>query len=172
MLMPPQPMFVTSTNATAVPLLATETEIFRVRRSVLFLIVPIIVVSTIGIALFLVLNAAGLPSQLLSGVRIGLIVAIVFIDLLILLDWLTTVYLLTNRRVQFRFGIIGQQTKTIALEQITNTEVQIGIFGRLFNYGTIEIDAANINSIILFRGISAPDTRKGQIDDAKLALGP
>ncbi len=170
--MPPAPSFVTTTAATPLPLLATETVLFQIRRSVLFLIVPVAIVSALGLALAFIAGRLGVPNQLFLALRIGIIIAILFIDLIIVLDWLTTVYLLTNRRVQFRFGIVGQQTKTIALEQITDAKVVIGIFGRLFNYGDVVIDAANINSQIVFHAITSPATRLEQINDAKLQLGP
>ncbi len=166
--MPPQPTVVT-TNATAAPLLSTETVIFRVRRSILFLLVPIIVVTIIGAILFFVVGTiTGLTVTFIPGLRLALIVVVLFIDILIFLDWFTTIYLLTDRRVQFRFGIIGEQTKTIALNQISDARTQIGIFGRLFNYGTVVIEAANLNSQMLFTGISSPEVRLQQINDARL----
>lgn len=170
--MPPDPVFVTTTRATAVPLLPSEQVIFQVRKHLLFLITPIILMTVVAGALFIVAGTLALPSQLVGGLRIGIAVVTLFIDLLIFLDWLGTTYLLTNRRVQFRFGIIGEQTKTIALGQITDTRVLIGVLGRIFNYGTVVVEAANINSEIQFRNISSAETRLEQINDAKLNLVP
>lgn len=170
--MPPNPMFVTTTRATAIPFSANESVIFKIRKSVLFLLVPIVLVSVVGVSLAVVINSLALPNQIATILRLGIVVAIIFVDLVMILDWLTTTYTLTNRRVQFEFGIISHQTKTITLSQITDVQDQIGILGRIFNYGNVRIEAANINSEILFRGISSPGTRKSQIDDAQLAVGP
>ncbi len=164
--MPPNPTFITTTRATAIPLLASETLIFKIRKSLLFLIFPILFVSAAGIVLSIVFNTISFPNQLTFFIRVGIIVAIIFVDLVIALDWLTTVYTLTSRRVQFSFGIIGQQVKTISLEQVTDATSQFGIFGRIFGYGTISIVAANINSVILFKGISAPKAKLDLINEA------
>ncbi|MFA6082361.1 MAG: PH domain-containing protein [Patescibacteria group bacterium] len=167
--MPPNPQVITTTRATAVPMLSSETEIFRVHKSYFFLIAPIIFVSLVGIALIIAINVLSnqIPTNLINYLRIGIIAMIVFIDALIWFDWLTTIYTLTNRRIQYRFGVIGEQTKTIALDQITDNKVVIGIFGRIFNYGDVVIDAAHINSTISFKGIGSAESRKDQIDNAK-----
>lgn len=162
--MPPDSTFVTTTRATAVALLSSETVIFRVRKDILFLIIPLILMTGIGVALFLVINALHVVPILIPYVRLGVLVVTLFIDLIIFLDWLGTVYTLTNRRVQYRFGIVGEQNKTISLNQITDSRVQISILGRIFNYGSVIIEAANINSQITFRGIKAPEDRLNQIN--------
>ncbi|GEM_PF-3152728 len=170
----PPPILVTTTHATPIPLMGSETTIFQVRRSIVLLIIPLLFVTLIGLALYLTVSSLGgvLPASFITFLHIGIIVAVAFIDLIIFVDWLTTLYTLTNYRVQFRFGIVGQQTKTIALQQVTNTKVEIGIIGRIFGYGSVVIEAANINSTITFRGIAGADGRKQQIDDATLAIGP
>lgn len=167
--MPPSPTFITTTRATAVPMLASESLIFKTRRSVLFLILPIIFVSVVGVVLAIVFNQISLSDQIVLFMRLGIIVAIVFVDLVIVLDWLTTQYTLTSRRVQFSFGIIGQQVKTISLEQVTSADTQFGILARIFGYGTILIVAANINSQISFKGISDPKTKLDLINAAVIA---
>ncbi len=171
--MPPANLFVTTTRASALPFLSNETVIFRLRRSLLFLILPILIVSLVGLALYLVITSqSGLPSTLANPIRFGIIGITLFIDLLIFLDWFTTTYVLTNRRVQYQFGIVGRQTKTISLEQITNSTVKISLFGRLFNFGNVVIDAANINSQIIFGSITNASTHLEQINEAQLGRTP
>lgn len=163
----PNPTNITVTSrATAVPLLSTETVVFKSRKSLWLMIVPLFFIIAVVVLLVFALQIqlVGFNSQLKMYLYIGIAVVTFFITTIIVLDWLSTIYTLTNRRVQWRFGIIGEQTKTIALNQITNTKLTIGIFGRIFNYGNITIEAANINSTIIFKGISSAKIKKDQID--------
>jgi uncharacterized membrane protein YdbT with pleckstrin-like domain len=166
--MPPTNITVTN-RANPVPLLSTESVVFKSRKSTWLLATPLFIVVVIGVVLILVVNFQIKSSlgNLSNYLVLAIAVVTGFISLIIVLDWLTTVYTLTNRRVQWRFGIVGEQTKTITLNQITNTKVMIGIFGRALNYGDVVIEAANINSNITFKAIPNPNTKKEQIDNAQ-----
>lgn len=54
-----------------------------------------------------------------------------------LLSYGNTYYAYTNRRVIIRSGIVGANFKTIDYDKISDVEVSINLFERLFNTGTI-----------------------------------
>lgn len=163
----PDPTNITVTSrATAVPLLSTETVIFKARKSVWPMFISLFTVIVISVALIVVIAIQLKQFGFSRYLEIGIAVVSGFIGLIVVLDWLTTIYTLTNRRVQWRFGIIGEQTKTITLNQVTDSRVLIGIAGRVFNYGDVIVEAAHINSTIVFKTIPSPQTKKELIDSA------
>jgi membrane protein YdbS with pleckstrin-like domain len=56
-----------------------------------------------------------------------------------------THYAITDKRIIFQAGVVGRDFKMIDFDQITNAEVQVGLFDKLFgagNTGTIKIATA------------------------------
>lgn len=159
----PSDLVYTTTKSYALPLLPNEKLIFALRKNFVFLLAPAIFATiAIGVLGFIMLSI--IPSGFIMWARIVLIFVVLFVDLIIVLDWSTTVYLVTDKRIQYRFGIVGEKVLTIPVDQITDTALEISLLGRLFNYGTVRIESANLNSTILFRNISNASERKNQID--------
>jgi len=99
-------------------------------------------------------------------IEIIYISAFVFVGLMIFLSWIRTEYILTSKRVEWRFGIIGQSVLSIALDHIENILLSISIIGRIFNFGNIKIEPAGLTSSIKFSEVSDPQRRKEQIEEA------
>lgn len=55
-----------------------------------------------------------------------------------------TVYVITNKRVIIKSGLIGADIRSIFFEKIKSTFVNVGILGKIFGTGTIMIDSGNI----------------------------
>lgn len=55
-----------------------------------------------------------------------------------------TVYVITNKRVIIKSGLIGADMRSIFFEKIKSTFVNVGILGKIFGTGTIMIDSGNI----------------------------
>jgi membrane protein YdbS with pleckstrin-like domain len=53
------------------------------------------------------------------------------------LHWKTTELAITNKKVIAKFGFISRTTVEILVPRIESVQVHQGIFGRIFNYGTI-----------------------------------
>ncbi len=60
-----------------------------------------------------------------------------FFFLLAYLHWKTTELAITNKKVIAKFGFISRTTVEILVPRIESVQVHQGIFGRIFNYGTI-----------------------------------
>ena len=129
------------------------------------MVIPLFIVIAISTALIITIIIQLKGFYFSTYLEFGIAIVSGFILWIIVLDLLTTIYTLTNRRVQWRFGIIGEQTKTITLNQVTDSRVLIGITGRVFNFGDVIVEAAHINSTIIFKAIPAPETKKELIDN-------
>lgn len=159
-----------SSAATSLPLLSNEQIIFRARPHFIIPFSFILAIWAVG-TLFLwllikfeIINFIPQISPLI--IEIIYISAFVFVGLIIFLSWLKTEYILTSKRVEWRFGIIGQSVLSIALGHIENILLSISIIGRIFNFGNIKIEPAGLTSSIKFNGIADPQKHKEQIEEA------
>lgn len=167
----PQPSVVSvSSSASPMPLLADEEIIFRAKPNFIIPLSLILLVWTVGgLFLLLIINFGALNSLFFISPMVFKVIylsAFFFVGFIVFLSWLNTEYLLTNKRVEWRFGIIGEKVVGIALEKIQNIVLQIGIIGRIFNFGNIEVEPAGISYSVKFGGISKPTLHKNQIEEA------
>ena len=159
-----------SSSATSLPLLANEQIIFRARPHFIIPFSFIFIIWAVGGLFLWLLIKFGtinfipqISPQIIETIYIS---AFVFVGLIIFLSWIRTQYILTNKRVEWRFGIIGQGVLSIALDRIENIFLTISIIGRIFNFGNLKIEPAGLTASIKFDEIPHPQKRKGQIEEA------
>jgi uncharacterized membrane protein YdbT with pleckstrin-like domain len=58
-------------------------------------------------------------------------------------QWLSTQYVFTDRRIITRFGILSKHGRDMPLSKVNNVSFEVSMFGRLLNYGRLEIDSAS-----------------------------
>ena len=59
----------------------------------------------------------------------------------------TTEYLITNKKVYEKYGWISTHTDEMPLSKIENVTVTYTFWGKIFNYGTVNIQGANHNNV-------------------------
>lgn len=69
----------------------------------------------------------------------------------------------TNKRVILKRGIISRKTEEMKLKSIETVEIDQGIFGRIFGFGTVKITGRG-TSDFMFKGIDDPMSVKRQIE--------
>jgi uncharacterized membrane protein YdbT with pleckstrin-like domain len=69
----------------------------------------------------------------------------------------------TNKRVILKKGIIGRKTEEMKLSSIETVEIDQGIWGRLFGFGTVRITGRGISDLV-FKGIDDPLSVKRRIE--------
>ncbi len=57
--------------------------------------------------------------------------------------WFTTQYVFTSRRIIIRRGMVTKQGRDMPLAKVNNVSFNVGIMGRMLNYGTLEIESAS-----------------------------
>jgi uncharacterized membrane protein YdbT with pleckstrin-like domain len=65
-------------------------------------------------------------------------------------------YVLTNHRVIRNTGLLNQQSMDSRLDKVNNIEHRQTLWGRLLNFGDVEIDTASETGAAVFRNISHP----------------
>lgn len=142
---------------------------FILMRSIIFEIALILVIfaATITASIFLQDNP-WLPVVIIAGVVLLLIPIITGTrDILV---WANHQFIITNRRVMQITGIINKNVIDSSLEKVNDVKMEQSIFGRLFDYGDIQILTASELGVNLFRKIDDPIHFKTAMLNAKAAL--
>ena len=69
----------------------------------------------------------------------------------------------TNKRVILKNGIISRHTEEMKLSSIETVEIEQGIWGRMFGYGTVKLTGSGISDV-KFRNIDDPMQVKRDIE--------
>src|SRR3954466_16052355 len=89
--------------------------------------------------------------------------------LLLLVGWLrriTTRYLITNRRLQIRRGLIAKHVEETRVDRVVDVTVHQGVFDRILQIGSVDFDNASAQQGDLFRfaGVAQPERVVRAID--------
>lgn len=126
----------------------------------------IILMFLLGAAFFTTRTAWEVSPYLSIG--LGIIAFLVLLSGVIdFLRWRNEKFLLTDRRVIHLRGIINKTTMDSSLEKINDVQMRQTFFGRMFNYGDLEVQTANENSDNFFGNIRAPLEFKRAMLNAK-----
>jgi uncharacterized membrane protein YdbT with pleckstrin-like domain len=86
----------------------------------------------------------GLGYTLLLGVIVlGWLVIAVWRGLIPFLRWFTTHFVITDRRIMYRSGIITRQGIDIPMARINSVQFRHGLIDRMFKTGTLIVESAS-----------------------------
>ena len=88
-----------------------------------------------------------------------------------ILIWSNHEYLVTNRRVIQISGIFNKNVVDSSLEKVNDVKMTQSFFGRMFDYGDVEILTASEIGVNLFKRIGDPIKFKTAMLNAKEKLG-
>ena len=88
-----------------------------------------------------------------------------------LLIWYNRQFIVSNRRVMQVNGIINKNVIDSSLEKVNDVKMSQSFFGRIFNYGNVEILTASELGVNLFQRIEDPVHFKTAMLNAKEKLG-
>jgi uncharacterized membrane protein YdbT with pleckstrin-like domain len=117
-------------------------------------LIPVVVVGALALVLAAVAYHVQQPVVALVLLAVAVIAGLVFF-------WKDFVrrandYVLTNHRLIQESGILSRRSIDSRLDKINNVEYRQSLWGRLLNYGDVEIDTASDAGISVFRNISHP----------------
>jgi len=126
------------------------------------------------IILTLVLIAAVLAAMTIYPLAVvGFILVLVPLGGMLrdILIWNNHEYLVTNRRVIQISGIFNKDVVDSSLEKVNDVKMNQSFFGRMFDYGNVEILTASETGVNLFKRIGDPVKFKTAMLNAKEKLG-
>jgi uncharacterized membrane protein YdbT with pleckstrin-like domain len=156
-------------------LLGQKEKIILVSRQHWFILARSIFLEVSLILILLVISIVGAISFPHLAI---LVIVIAFVLLLIpiatmtkdILEWTNRQYIVTNRRVIQISGIINKNITDSSLEKVNDVKMMQSVFGRMFDYGDIEILTASELGVNLFSKISEPIKFKSAMINAKEEL--
>lgn len=90
---------------------------------------------------------AALPALIFSillSMTLVLIPVAIVIMLVVAVRIYSTELAITNKRVIAKFGFISRNTVELKLDRVEGLRVNQGIFGRIFNYGTVVVSGTGV----------------------------
>ncbi len=140
---------------------------FILVRAIVFEIVIILILIALTITTGTYLSEFALLIGAVGTILLLLPLATMMRDIL---DWTNRQFVVTNRRVVQISGILNKNVTDSSLEKVTDVKLEQSAFGRLFNYGDIEILTASEFGVNLFRRIEEPIIFKIAMLNAKERL--
>lgn len=111
-----------------------------------------------GTAVWIVLGAA--------------LVAAVWLWLVPLLQWRSTVYVLTSKRLHRRSGFISKAGRSIPLGRVNDVSFRASLWERILRSGTLRVQSASEQGMMTLRHVPDPEMLKTKIYEAIDALSP
>lgn len=127
-------------------------------------LLSVLIVAVSGIVVIVMSNQLGLLALVLLIVPIA---RFVYHFLL----WTNREYIITNRRVIQIDGVINKNVTDSSLEKVNDVKMSQSVFGRMLDYGNVEILTASELGVNLFRRINSPIKFKTAMLNSKEALG-
>jgi hypothetical protein len=128
----------------------------------IFLIIALIVIS------FILLPMVAFPVVPLGFVLVLVPLIGMVRDFLI---WYNRQYIVTNRRVIQTAGVFSKDVVDSSLEKVNDVKLSQSFWGRMFDYGDVEILTASEVGANVFRSIGGPIEFKTTMLNAKEKLG-
>jgi len=156
-------------------LMGEHEKVVHVARQHWFILVRAIFLE---IALILLIFAAAITVGVLFTPYVLIAVAIGFMLMLLpigymthdILTWSNREYIITNRRVMQIYGVFNKNVTDSSLDKVNDVKMTQSAFGRLFDYGDVEILTASELGANLFRFIESPVHFKTDMLNAKEKL--
>lgn len=86
--------------------------------------------------------------------------------LYLILNWVNTVYEITDKEVVYRTGIIGKRARAYDMSNVQSSYVEQSILGRLFNFGKVTLYSPALKSDLYFSDVPNPQMFKAAVDIA------
>lgn len=148
-------------------LLVTRQHWFLLFRNILFELV-LILITIVVVTLILVLNPLSGPLTVFGYLLVLLPLATLIRDFMV---WNSHKYIITTRRVIQIFGVFNKNVTDSSLEKVNDVKLEQSYFGRMFNFGDVEILTASELGINRFTSIGNPIEFKTTMQNAKFKLG-
>ncbi len=131
------------------------------------LVLPAALLLLVGIADFTVLSPANVNSIYVPHLRTILslgVIAFALIWLIVVwITWQSIVYTLTDQRITIEAGVFSRQEKIIPIDRVQDCTTRQSLFGRMLNYGRIEVDAAGAQGAEVLASIPSPGKFRDEV---------
>lgn len=126
-----------------------------INRKVMVFNLAIFLIVVVGLSFFFFSQEAfsystnNIP-KVLAGTTIGLGIFVVglIISLISFLSNYVKIYVITDKRVLIKSGLIGTDFNSIYFTEVKTANVNVGLIDKIFSVGTINIDTGKIETVV------------------------
>ncbi|MEA2003480.1 MAG: PH domain-containing protein [archaeon] len=99
-------------------------------------------------------------------ITIWTVIIPVIIIAIVVLNKSSTKYVITNKRIAGRYGIISEDFKTATFKHITSVRTKQGVIGKIFKFGNVIIDSSGsgIGVDFIWKHVKNPIEVKNMIE--------
>lgn len=155
---------------------------YTVRKTPVLLIAQIICIEILVLVAHLTIRAISvwiasilvldIPSFVMTLEIIIMQVLGVYLIVMLVLQWINTYYILNPKEVIVRKGVISTYSGTYELANLQSMTVLQGVFGKIFNYGTIKLFNPVLKEDLYLSDISNPRKYAAIIQEIEPELTP
>lgn len=129
------------------------------------LITPALLLIVVAIADFTILGPDyGFYTPNLRKILSASVIALALLWLIVVwIRWQSISYSLTDQRIKIESGVFGRQEKVIPIDRVQDATTRQSVFGRIFGYGRVEIDAAGAQGAEVLVHLPNPGTFRDQV---------
>lgn len=80
-----------------------------------------------------------------------------------MLQWRSTLYILTNRRIHHRTGFLSKEGRSIPLNRVNDVSFKASLWERIWRYGTLNIESASEQGLLTLKHVPDPEGLKARI---------
>src|SRR4051812_7284825 len=123
--------------------------------------VPLVV--GLGAYLFAVIPDSRFQNFFRWVVVIAAVLALLFWAIIPFLRWRTTLYVLTNRRLITRSGILSRQGRDMPLTRVNDASFSHGVIDRMLGCGTLVIESAGERGQLVLSSVPRVETVQREV---------
>ncbi|MCE7080882.1 PH domain-containing protein [Streptomyces sp. ST2-7A] len=91
------------------------------------------------------------------------VVAACWVWLIPMLQWRSTVYVLTTKRLHKRMGFITKAGRSVPLSRVNDVSYSVNLWERIMRYGTLNVQSASEQGKMVMRHVPDPELFKSRI---------
>jgi len=134
-------------------LLPGETRLLHINRHPLVLVKEVLGPTLVVLAISIVLILIKFSWFIVLAMLLGLFV---YLDIRYII-WRSVTYTITDQRILQRRGVLGKFTRSIGIARVQDVSTSQSLFGRLFDFGNVEIESAGKDGAEIFTYVPDPE---------------
>jgi uncharacterized membrane protein YdbT with pleckstrin-like domain len=134
-------------------LLPGETALLHINRHPLVLVKEVLGPTLVVLAISIVLILIRFSWFIVLAMLLGLFV---YLDIRYII-WRSVTYTITDQRILQRRGVLGKFTRSIGIARVQDVSTSQSLFGRLFDFGNVEIESAGKDGAEIFTYVPDPE---------------
>jgi uncharacterized membrane protein YdbT with pleckstrin-like domain len=134
-------------------LLPGETALLHINRHPLVLVKEVLGPTLVVLAISIVLVLIKFSWFIVLAMLLGLFV---YLDIRYII-WRSVTYTITDQRILQRRGVLGKFTRSIGIARVQDVSTSQSLFGRLSDFGNVEIESAGKDGAEIFTYVPDPE---------------